>query len=287
MKKILIVLSLIILIVGCGLFPKPPDVEGIEKLLTEELMVIATPGDDSVRIEIKGFPAELPEGLEGVSVYVDTFDMSNLPGSELGTPIASGITDSTIIEQDGLKNGKQYYFEGRGEMAGDTVSTLGFGGMFYPRPWGQGSYLGYGPGTPPEEGQNNAFILNRETGKPTPMSADSTADFFFFTDAQGENLYITSGAALAVGIEKNGIADAHTYIDSWFKVQNAPETYADTMQIEKGKVYHFWTHDDYYGKFAVEAIDVVPGGALTLGEGDALRVWLRYAFQTAQHVGHY
>lgn len=285
MKKILIVLSLIILIVGCGLFPKPPDVEGIEKLLTEDLEVIATPGDDSVRIEIKGFPAELPEGLEGVSVYVDTFDMSNLPGSELGTPIASGITDSTTLEQDGLENGKQYYFEGRGEMADDTVSTLGFGGMFYPRPWGQGSYLGHGPGTPPEEGKDNAFIFNRETGKPTSMSADSTADFFFFTDAQGENLYVTSGAALAVGIEKNGIADAHTYIDSWFKVQNAPEAYADTMLIEKGKVYHFKIADDYYGKFAVEGIDIVP--AFMLGEGDALRVWLRYAFQTAQHVGHY
>ncbi len=285
MKKILIILPLAILIVGCGLFPKPPDVEGIKKLLTEDLKVIATPGDDSVRIEIKGFPAELPEGLEGVSVYINVFDMDSLPGSQLGVPVASGITHDTTLEQDGLENGKKYYFEGRGEMVGDTVSTLGFGGMFYPRPWGQGSYLGHGPGTPPEEGQNNAFILNRETGEDTPMSADSTADFFFFTDAEGENLYVTSGAALAVGIEKNGIADAHTYIDSWFKVQNAPETYADTMLIENGKVYHFKIADDYYGKFAVEGIDVV--SAPLLGEGDALKVYLRYAFQTAQHVGHY
>ena len=166
MKKILIILPLAILIVGCGLFPKPPDVEGIKKLLTEDLKVIATPGDDSVRIEIKGFPAELPEGLEGVSVYINVFDMDSLPESELGAPIASGITDSTIIEQDGLKNGKQYYFEGRGEMAGDTVSTLGFGGMFYPRPWGPGSYLGYNPEfTPPGDGQNNALSFNRETGE--------------------------------------------------------------------------------------------------------------------------
>ncbi|MEA3312447.1 MAG: hypothetical protein U9Q76_09560 [candidate division WOR-3 bacterium] len=286
MKKIVIVLPLAILIVSCGLFPKPPDVEGIEKLLTEELKIVVTPDDDSVTIEIKGFPAELPEGLEGVSVYLGPDTMGGVPGSELGVPIASGITHDTTLEQGGLENGKQYYFEGRGEMAGDTVSTLGFGGMFYPRPWGQGSYLGHGPGTPPEEGKDNAFILNRETGKPTSMSADSTADFFFFTDAQGENLYITSGAVLAVGeIEKNGIADAHTYIDSWFKVQNAPEAYVDTMLIEKGKVYHFKIADDYYGKFAVEGIDVVP--ALTLGEGDALRVWLRYAFQTAQHIGHY
>jgi len=286
MKKILIVLPLIILIVGCGLFPKPPDVEAIKKLLTEELTVIATPGDDSVRIEIKGFPAELPEGLEGVSIYLGPDTMGGVPGSELGVPIASDITHDTTLEQGGLKNGKQYYFEGRGEMVGDTVSTVGFGGMFYPRPWGSGSYLGHGPGTPPEEGKDNAFIFNRETGKPTSMSADSTADFFFFTDAQGENLYVTSGAALAVGeIEKNGIADAHTYIDSWLKVQNAPEAYLDTMLIENGKVYHFKIADDYYGKFAVEGIDVVP--ALMLGEGDALRVWLRYAFQTAQHVGHY
>jgi len=286
MKKILIVLPLIILIVGCGLFPKPPDVEAIKKLLTEELTVIATPGDDSVRIEIKGFPAELPEGLEGVSIYLGPDTMGGVPGSELGVPIASDITHDTTLEQGGLKNGKQYYFEGRGEMVGDTVSTVGFGGMFYPRPWGSGSYLGHGPGIPPEEGKDNAFIFNRETGKPTSMSADSTADFFFFTDAQGENLYVTSGAALAVGeIEKNGIADAHTYIDSWLKVQNAPEAYFDTMLIENGKVYHFKIADDYYGKFAVEGIDVVP--ALMLGEGDALRVWLRYAFQTAQHVGHY
>ncbi|MCK4232103.1 hypothetical protein KAX21_04060, partial [candidate division WOR-3 bacterium] len=181
MKKIVIVLPLATLIVGCGLFPKPPDVEGIEKLLTEDLEVIATPGDDSVRIEIKGFPAELPEGLEGISVYVDTFDMSNLPGSELGTPIASGITDSTTLEQGGLKNGTKYYFEGRGEMAGDTVSTLGFGGMFYPRPWGPGSYLGYNPdATPPEEGINNALRFDRATGHPEEnLTANGEADFFF------------------------------------------------------------------------------------------------------------
>ncbi len=284
MKKIVIVLPLAILIVGCGLIPKPPDVEGIEKLLTEDLEVIATPGDDSVRIEIKGFPAELPEGLEGVSVYVDTFDMSNLPGSELGTPIASGITDSTTLEQGGLKNGTKYYFEGRGEMAGDTVSTLGFGGMFYPRPWGPGSYLGYNPdATPPEEGINNALRFDRATGHPEEnLTANGEADFFFFTD--GQDLYITN--AMVLGSEnKNGIEPAGQHISNWLEVKDSSTTYSDTVKVGNGQVYHFMTADGYYGKFAVEGIDVVP--ALTLGEGDALRVWLRYAFQTAQHVGHY
>jgi hypothetical protein len=282
MKKILIVLPLVALIVGCGL--KPPDVEAIEKLLTEELEVIATPGDDSVRIEIKGFPAELPEGLEGVSIYVDTFDMDSLPESELGTPIASGITDSTTLEQDGLENGKQYYFEGRGEMAGDTVSEVGFGGMFYPRPWGSGSYLGYNPdSTPPEKGVNNALSFIRETGHPEAnQSANEGADFFFFTD--GQALYITSAVVLG-STDTNGIEPAGQHISNWLEVKDSSTTYSDTVKISNGQIYRFMTADGYYGKFAVEGIDVVP--PLMLGEGDALRVWLRYAFQTAQHVGHY
>ncbi len=284
MKKILIVLPLAILIVGCGLLPKPPDVEAIEKLLTEELTVIVTPGDDSVRIEIKGLPDELPEGLEGISVYVDTFDMSNLPGSEFGTPIASGITDSTIIEQGGLENGTKYYFGGRGEMVGDTVSTLVFGGMFYPRPWGPGSYLGYNPhSTPPEDGVNNALSFNRETGHPeTNQTANEGVDFFFFTD--GQALYITN--AMVLGSEnKNGIEPSGQHISNWLEVKDSSTTYSDTVEVSNGQIYRFMTADGYFGKFAVEGIDVVP--ALTLGEGDALKVYLRYAFQTAQHVGHY
>lgn len=284
MKKILIVLPLAILIVGCGLISKPPDVEAIKKLLTEDLEVIATPGDDSVRIEIKGFPAELPEGLEGVSVYINVFDMDSLPGSELGVPIASGITHDTTLEQGGLKNGKQYYFEGRGEMADDTVSTLGFGGMFYPRPWGSGSYLAYNPEfTPPGDGQNNALSFNRETGHPEAnQTANEGADFFFFTD--GQALYITSAVVLG-STDTNGIEPAGQHISNWLEVKDSSTTYSDTVKVSNGQVYHFMTADGYFGKFAVEGIDVVP--ALMLGEGDALRVWLRYAFQTAQHIGHY
>jgi hypothetical protein len=44
------------------------------------------------------------------------------------------------------------------------------------------------------------------------------------------------------------------------------------------------TADGHFGKFAVEGIDVVPA---FLGEGDAIKVWLRYAFQTKKHIGHY
>jgi hypothetical protein len=267
MKKILIVLSLIILIVGCGLFPKPPDVEGIEKLLTEELKIVVTPDDDSVTIEIKGFPAELPEGLEGVSIYLGPDTMGGVPGSELGVPIASDITHDTTLEQGGLKNGTKYYFEGRGEMADDTVSTVGFGGMFYPRPWGPGSYLGYNPEfTPPGDDQ----------------TANEGVDFFFFTD--GQDLYITSAVVLG-STDTNGIEPAGQHISNWLEVKDSSTTYSDTVKVSNGQVYHFMIADGYYGKFAVEGIDVVP--ALTLGEGDALRVWLRYAFQTAQHIGHY
>lgn len=284
MKKILIVLPLVALIVGCGL--KPPDVEGIENLLTKELEVIVTPEDDSVTIEIKGFPDELPQGLEGVSVYVSDFDMEGKPGDELGTPIDSGITSDITTGTGGLENGNQYFVEGRGEVAGDTVSTLGFGGMFYPRPWGSGSYLGYNPDTtPPEEGINNALRFDRTTGHPEAnLTASSEVDFFLFTDALGENLYITN--AVALGGEKSGVDPAGVHIQNWLDVQNSSTTYSDTVMLEKDQVYHFMTADSFFGKFAVIG-DITPPPVVILGEGDALKVYLRYAFQTNKHVGHY
>lgn len=284
MKKILIVLPLVALIMGCGL--KPPDVTGIENLLTKELEVIVTPEDDSVTIEIKGFPDELPEGLEGVSVYVNDFDMEGKTGDELGTPIASGITSDITTGTGGLENGIKYYYEGRGEVAGDTVSTLGFGGMFYPRPWGSGSYLGYNPdSTPPEEGINNGLRFDRETGHPEEnLTANGDADFFLFTDAGGENLYITN--AVALGGDTNGIEPAGVHIQNWLDVQDSSATYSDTVMLEKDQVYYFMTADGYFGKFAVIG-DITTAPVVMLGEGDALKVYLRYAFQTNQHVGHY
>lgn len=285
MKKILIVLPLVALIVSCGL--KPPDVEGIENLLTKDLEVTVTPEDDSVTIEIAGFPDELPEGLEGVSVYVSDFDMTGLPGGELGTLIASEITSDIITGTGGLENGKQYFVEGRGEVAGDTVSTVGFGGMFYPRPWGSGSYLGYNPDAiPPEEGINNALRFDRTTGYPEEdLTADGEADFFLFTDALGENLYITN--TLMLGGEENGVEPAGVLMENWLKVQDSSTTYSDTVMLEKDQVYHFMLVEGYYGKFGVDSIKVVTPPLHILGEGDALKVYLRYAFQTNKHVGHY
>jgi hypothetical protein len=169
MKKILVVLVLAAFIVGCGLVPKPPDIEGIEKLLTEDMEDILTvqPEDKGVTFILDGLPEEFPEGLESINVYVDTFDMTDLPASDLGAPLESEITADMEFDEFGMDNGTEYYFEARGNITGDTVSEMGFGGRFYPRPWGAGSYLGYNPETdPPEEQEDNALFFNHETGHP-------------------------------------------------------------------------------------------------------------------------
>ncbi len=281
MKKILVVLALAAFVVGC--IPKPPDIEGIKDLLEKDLQVVVTPEDDSVTIEITGFPAELPEGLEGISIYLSSTDtMGGVPGSELGVPIVSGLTSDTILGEAGLANGTKYYYEGRGEITGDTISEMGFGGRFYPRPWGAGSYLGYNPESdPPDQQNNNALFFERETGRPFEnQTASSDVDFFFFME--GTNLYITNAKVLG-GTEFNGIEPAGVHISNWLDVQDSSTIYSDTVELKDGLVYHFMTADGYYGKFAVQDMDM----PAFLGEGDAITVYLRYAFQTKKHIGHY
>jgi hypothetical protein len=138
------------------------------------------------------------------------------------------------------------------------------------------------------KGINNALRFDRTTGYPEEnLAANGEADFFLFTDDEGENLYITNTAILG-GTDNNVITDMSQHIDSWLDFKDAPgsENYIDTVKLERDKVYHFMTADSFYGKFAVEG-EITSQSVVTLGEGDALKVYLRYAFQTAQHVGHY
>lgn len=119
------------------------------------------------------------------------------------------------------------------------------------------------------------------TGEPSSETASSEVDFFFFVETG--DLYITNAIALG-GTERNGAAAAGISITNWLDVQDAPDTYSDTLMLEVGQVYHFMTADSFYGKFAVDSISPP---MYFLAEGDTLRVYLLYAFQTAQHVGHY
>lgn len=285
MKKLLVIVSLVLVIAGCGLVP---DAEGIKQLIEEDLIVTVEPLDEGegVSIKLEGFPDELPRGLKGISIYLDTFDMSGIAEEEnLGEKIASGISSDTTITYKGLVNGKEYFVEGRGEMSGDEITSYGFGHRFYPRPGGYGDYLGYDPGTTqPEDGLNNALTFDPATGVPTSGAANNTVDFFFF--ATGGNLYMTNAKALG-GTVKNGIMAAGSPAEDWLEVLDATigmDNYKDTVMIEEGQIYQFMLSQDYYGKFRVDSLAVSPA---LMGEGDAIKVWLKYAFQTEQNVGHY
>jgi len=282
MKKILVVLVLAAFVVGCGLIPKPPDIEGIEKLLTKDMEDILTvqPEDLGVTIKLEGMPDEFPEGLNGISIYVSSSDMTDLPASELGTPLASKITADITFDTFNLVNGDEYYYEVRGEIAGDTISEMGFGGRFYPRPWGAGSYLGYDPETDTTDWTKNGMTFDRITGIPTEEVANESVDFYFLM--QDGELYITSASVLG-GTETNWIEPAESHIQNWLDVQDAPDSYSELVKLENQQVYHFMTADSFYGKFAVEQMDM----PALLADGDAITVWLRYAFQTKKHTGHY
>ncbi len=277
MKKLLILSLLGIIFIGCGLIPNEKE---IRKLLEEDLIVTMEPDDKGVVITIEGMPDKLPNGLDGINVYLSDQDISGKSEEELGTPIATGITSDTVIENWELTNGTRYFVEGRADIGGQ-ITTYGFGGRFYPRPWGYGDYLGYDPGTH-EDG--NAIFFTRETGEPVAGRDDDPAiDFYFYRE--GTDIYIMKPAANPTG----GIVASGKTKEEWLDVQDAPSTYGEKVKLEKDMIYQFMTDDSYYGKFAIEGIKdttvTTPVGLA--GEVAALKVDLRYAFQTAKEIGHY
>lgn len=272
MKKLLVVLLGAAFIAGCGLIP---DEEAIKKLLTEDLTVTAEPTDKGVKIYVSGMPAELPNGLSGISVFV-TNDTANL-----GDPEKEGLTQDDSVVVQNLVNGEENSVIVRGEVGGQTTA-YGFSRGFYPRPGGFGDYLGYDPDNSVDSG---GIHFDRETGSPDPtLGSAADADFILYRD--GENLYL----AKRPGVTPGGVALASQPAAEWLDVQDAPEAavYGDSLMIEPGKIYQFMTGDatPYYGKFAIDSVKLVSISTF-MGSGDAVKVWLRYAFQTAQGVGHY
>ncbi len=271
MKKLLVLLLGAAFIAGCGLIP---DEEAIKKLLTEDLKVAAEPTDKGVKIYISGMPADLPNGLDGLSIFV-TGDTNNL-----GTAVETGLTKDDTVVTGNLLNGEATSVVVRGEVGGQ-VTAYGFTRGFYPRPGGFGDYLGFDPGGQVDSG---GVYFDRSTGVPTSTSGSSgSLDFVFYRDA--DNLYLAKRPGMIPG----GVAVATESTEAWLDVQDAPgaTSYGDSVKIESGKIYQFMTGDDtpYYGKFAIDSVKLVTSALA--GSGDAIKVWLRYAFQTAQGVGHY
>ncbi|MBN2381031.1 hypothetical protein JXM67_14635 [candidate division WOR-3 bacterium] len=277
MKKLLVMLTVVILIAGCGF--NIPDYEGIKKLVTEDLEVTVQPENQGVSIIIEGFPAEdeLPKGFDGISVYVSETDLDSVPYADLPAPAQDGIKEDDSIYVGNLVNGVEHYAQGRGEMD-DTVTTMGFGGKFYPRPWGQGSYLGYDPENPDHSG----YAFDRDDGIITESSTENSDLYFEVREVAYSAIEVY---AVVVG-EGAGIQEFGG-TEEWLDVQDwnqSGDAYGSEVMVEAGGIYQFMTGGEYYGKFEVDSI-VVEEPAF-LGEGD-VKVWLKYAFQTAQHVGHY
>lgn len=277
MKKLLILTLLAAFVAGCGLIP---DEAAIKKLLEEDITVTMEPNDKGVKITIEGMPDELPRGFDGINVYLSDQDISGKPADELGDPIATGIIADTVIEKWDLTNGTRYTVEGRAEI-GRQVTTYGFGGRFYPRPWGYGDYLGYDPGTH-EDG--NAIFFTRSTGDPVAKRDDeSNIDFYFYRE--GTDIYVVRDPSTQTG----GVVASGKTAEEWLDVQDAPTTYSEKVKLEEDMIFQFMTKDSHYGKFDVEVIKdtLVTTPDLLAGEVAALKVNLRYAFQTAKEIGHY
>ena len=277
MKKLLIfvVVAMMFLAAGCRERIIEIDVPAVDSLMNN-LTIVAEPDDTSITFTVQGLPDSLPSGFEGVSIFLSTTDIRETSGPEIDTStrIFSGITADGDFEHIGLDNGVAYYFAGRADVAGDTVSTVGFGGMFYPRPWGSGSYLGFDPGeTPPEDGVNNAIFFNRINGDGEIRSySDTDVDFYFSLEGTDFNMAPKDPAG--------GVAASGLGVDKWLDeaTQTAPGSYEQSVMLELEKIYYFKTADDYYGKIMVDSVTL---------HVDTLSIWVTYAFQTAAGVQNY
>ncbi len=259
MRKVFPVLMIAALFVSCGI--EIPDVNGIKNLFDKDLKLTITPENNGVTIDATGLPDKLPTGLHSIIIFIDTVK------GGMSDTIAKGVTDNGTWSKKGLENGKPYYIDARGIVTGDTMTTMGFGGKFYPRPWGNGSYLGYEPDSNDYQGVK----YDRKTGAQTNKMRSAGVDFYFTND---------NGSMKVMAEGDNGIYDSGEKADKWLFVQDGDaKTYVASADLKKDKIYQFKTNDDYYGKFVVDSITAA--GTATP------KVWMRYAFQTAKGVAHY
>ncbi|MBD3286117.1 hypothetical protein GF359_06355 [candidate division WOR-3 bacterium] len=280
MKKLLIIITIAALAVGCGIIPDT-DYEGIKDLV-DSLQITLQPEHEGASVIIEGFPAEeeLPEGFEGIAIFVDTASLEDVPYADLPSAEAEGIKQDDTISIVNLTNGEETWVDARGQID-DTVTVEGFSGKLYPRPWGQGSYLGFDPENPDLSG----YVFDREDGKIAESSTDNS-DLYFEVR---EGAY-SAVDVYAVVVAADAGVKSYTEDDVWLDIQDwdqAGTDYASEVKIEDGGIYQFYTggfstEEEYYGKFEVDSVIVV--GDPLLGD---VEVWLKYAFQTNQHVGHY
>lgn len=273
MKKLAFVVPLLLIAVtvtSCRLFI---NYEGIEQFFEdlESGYMRFQPEDNGVSIILEGLPPEeeFPAGLNGISIYVVTEDPTDKPASELGDPVKSGIVENDSFFVPDLDNGTQYFFEARGEIVGDTATTYGYSGGFYPRPWGYGDYLGYDPGQDPDSSQGPDF--DTTTGEPTTVNEGDNPDFYFSMD---------TGVLYVHGAVHKHDNDA----DEWLDVQGYDGTYEESAEVHEGGIYHFMTADGYYGKFKVDQLENIPAAILA---GESIKTYLTYAFQTSNGVRKY
>ncbi len=273
MKKLLVLAVVAMMFFAAGCRERTVYIDGpaVDSLM-DSLTITAEPGDTSIRFVIQGIPDSLPPGFNGVNIYLDTTDISADSGQNIESePIHTFISDGEHTHTT-LTNGQVYYYAGRADLTEDTVSTLGFGGRFYPRPWGEGSYLGYNPGQDSLDSAQCLFF-NRETGDATQNPYTHTDGDLYF-ELEGTQIVMkpkdTTGAA---GVASSGYGE-----DKWLDTltQQAPEKYETSVPLELGKIYHFKTHDAYYGKLMINTVDTLN-----------LEVKIIYAFQTADSVKNY
>ncbi|MBN2379626.1 hypothetical protein JXM67_07490 [candidate division WOR-3 bacterium] len=284
MRKILVMTALVVLLAGCrersifGILGVI-DSDEIDRYLTQDVLMIPIPEDSGATVDIQ-LEAPLPAGLRGIAVYVDTFDLSGMSNDEIADKmVADSVTDDTVITVSNLVNGQGYFVEWRGIRDDEEITTIGIGGKFYPRPWGQGSYLGFNPNEPADSATNNAIAFNRATGDLTSHSlsdAVDAIDFICYYDAG--TVYFTDAAGY--GGYDNKVAAADKSGEKWLEVQEAPGVYNDTVPLALNEVYHFKTYDDYYGKFVIDTV-IVDLINLTVS------IEMKYAFQTAQGYEYY
>jgi len=274
MKKLLVLAVVAVMFFAAGCRERTVYIDGpaVDSLM-DSLTITARPDDGDITFIIEGIPDSLPPGFNGVNIYLDTTDISADSGQNIESePIHTFIRDGEHTHTT-LTNGVAYYYAGRADLTDDTVSTLGFGGRFYPRPWGAGSYLGYDPGSGDiDSAQGNALYFNRTTGDAEQRDYADTADFYFALDGTDFVLACkdTTGAA---GVAASGYGE-----EEWLDTltQQAPEKYETSVPLELGKIYHFKTHDAYYGKLMINTVDI-----------PNLEIEIIYAFQTADSVKNY
>ncbi len=285
MKKF-IVLLITVLFIGLACIPKPPDITKIKEIV-DSLDVENRPDDQKVDIVIEGLPEELPQGMDGINVYVsEDSSLKDLSAEEAEEYKVNNvpITENTIQTVEGLSNGTKYVVQIRAVVEGDPLDEGSRLYAFYPRPTGT-MELSWGA-ILLTAGNMNAFGFNRNTGHPEVCEAveENKDKIDFVVDlVPDDKPYLVFKSPKKMWDSGNDayIRNPNKSAEEWYEhIEGEANTsnYSDSMKVSVGMIYEIATWDNYYGKIVVDSI---------WKDGNTWKAVVRWAFQTKQGVAGY